>query len=160
MTRFAALVAALLTVPACATMSSGPQGIDPLGIYDFTTSIQGQQVSGTFRIESTESEVLGSVMAAGMPAMPILGIAVEDDWMTLRTNTGTNHIEIHLVFVGNDFTGEWTAYGPQGGVEDTGTLSGRKRDGTGGDGSGSGGVRLTAGSSAAPGALPTSMIGR
>ena len=128
-----ALCLLAFVVAGCATSGAASDDMDPLGIYDFTTMVQGEQVTGSFRIERTEGEYRGSVMAAGLPAMSILAVAVDGQWLTIRSNTGANPIELELAFVGNMFTGEWKTRSAAGTVEDSGTISGRRRTGTGGD---------------------------
>lgn len=119
-----------LVVGGCATGSAADQAINPLGIYDFTTFIQGQAVSGTIRIERMQGRYRGGIMTTGLSPMSILNVAVDGQWLTIRSNTGTNPLELILAFVGNSFTGEWIIRNEAGEIEDRGTLSGRRRTGS------------------------------
>jgi hypothetical protein len=128
-----ALCLLAFVVAGCATSGAANNDLDPLGIYDFTTVVQGEQITGSFRIERTEGEYRGSLMASGLPAMSILRVTVDGQWLTIQSNTGTNPLELELAFVGDTFTGEWKIHTVDGTVEDSGTIAGRRRTGTGGD---------------------------
>lgn len=111
------LIAALATATACG--SGGPGVPAPLrsaaGIYDFTTDVQGQTVSGTVEITGTEGNYAGWVRTTITEPIPIRSVTVAQDTMTVIAQAPDAPVTMIFIFQGNDFVADWE-YAGQGGV--------------------------------------------
>ena len=100
--------AACLLLAACAAAPRGPAPLDPVGTFAFQTQVQGSPMTGTIVVAGAPGAYTGTVRSDMMPEMPVTGVSVEGQEMTVRVSTGDGEAEIHMVFTGDDFTGHWS----------------------------------------------------
>lgn len=110
-------IAALATAAAC---TSGGPGVpaplrSPAGIYDFTTDVQGQTISGTVEITGTEGNYAGWVRTTITEPIPIRSVTVTQDTMTVVAQAPDAPVTMIFTFQGNDFVADWE-YAGQAGV--------------------------------------------
>jgi hypothetical protein len=113
----------LAAASACATASPAPAGpapLEPVGRFEFTTTAQGQPVTGAIVITGEPGAYLGTISTSATPDIPVTGVAVEDREMRVSGDTPDGPIALRLVFVGDEFTGDWEFSGM------TGELAGRR----------------------------------
>jgi hypothetical protein len=118
-----ALLAGLtLMLAGCSAAVQQAPVFDPVGVYDFTTDVQGTPVSGTITLRRTDTGYSGTVssdMTGDMPASAtVTGRRAE-----LRANTEQGPLTLSFDVAEDDtIAGSWQiAGGP------TGTFAGRRR---------------------------------
>jgi hypothetical protein len=114
----------LLLVSACAARPSGPPPLDPVGSYEFTTSLDGQPLAGTMEITGTPGAYRGWIRGEGLPPIEVTSVTVQGQRMRIAASLDGTPVAIDLDFDGAQFTGSWST------GEMSGTLSGRKRSGS------------------------------
>jgi hypothetical protein len=120
MKRLLAVVVLLLTA-ACASTPPGPPPFNPVGTFEFETTVNGGPVTGSVEVTGQEDAYGGTVRTSVTPDMPIAGVAVEGNLMVVTADTPDGPVTLRMSFTGNDFTGRWELAG------DSGTLTGRRR---------------------------------
>lgn len=97
-----------------------PRALDPVGTFDFQTSIDGTGYGGTITIVSTDAGYGGSVESDAGTAT-IRSVTVNGMTVNIATGGGAD-ATLELVFSDNDtFTGGWS-YAGMGG-----SLTGKRR---------------------------------
>jgi hypothetical protein len=131
---YVALLAAGLAVTACSQSTGGSaaeppppapepevQTLDAIGVYDFSTSVEGQTVTGTFTISGEPGAYTGSMSSSMFGTMPLRDIAVDGMDLSFLVDLPDATVAIFLTFEADSYTGEWDAEGM------TGFISGSKR---------------------------------
>jgi hypothetical protein len=119
---FAACAGAPAPAPAPAPAATPAAAFDPVGTFDFSTSVEGQVITGVIRVSrGTTGDLSGMISTSATPEMPVQSVTTEGNRMTLRTNTPDGSMSMILEFRGTDFTGSWGLAGMSG------TLTGRRR---------------------------------
>ena len=95
--------------------------IDASGTYDFTTQVQGQDVSGTINIVSRNGEYSGVISTNATPDMAIASVTVKGSLVTVIADSGQGDVVLEFTVTGQDIDGRWSLGG------DAGTFRGRKR---------------------------------
>lgn len=122
MGRIAVLAIVVMTT-ACASGQGRSSEVDPVGAFDFTTTVEGTPVTGTITITRNGSEYGGSVSTNVTESMPISTVTVEGQSMQVTGSTPDGPVTISMTFTGETFTGSWSYAGM------TGSLTGRRRAG-------------------------------
>jgi len=113
------MVLVLLACARSAEVRSEPATVDPVGTFDFQTTVDGSTVGGTITVVRTDAGFGGSI-SSDAGDMPIQSVIV--DGMTMRIATTGGAATLGLVFSDPDtFTGDWE-YAGMGG-----TLTGSRR---------------------------------
>lgn len=120
-----AVPAAVAPAAAATAAPSAPApaaALNPVGTYEFSTSAQGTDVSGTIVISSVEGRYAGSVVTSATPEAPIKSVSVAGQVITvvIPTPDGSEGV-LEMRMDGVAFTGSWSYGGMNG------TLSGRRR---------------------------------
>lgn len=115
-----ALLPLLLLVAACASRPAGPPPLDPVGNYEFSTSVDGQPLGGTFDITGTPGAYTGTIRVQGIDPIPITSVTVQGQALRIAALLDGQPVAVELNFTGDAFTGAWSA-GELGGA-----LSGRR----------------------------------
>lgn len=115
--RLSAVLVIMFVVGACA---SGGPGVpaplqNPAGMYDFTTDVKGQPVSGTVEITGTAGNYTGWVRTDITEPLPVTSVIVAEGTMTVVAQAPDAPVTMIFTFQGTDFTAEWE-YGGQTGV--------------------------------------------
>lgn len=123
------LVLAILAagVPACAGKPAPapapvPAAVDPVGTFDFTTTIEGAIANGTLTVVKTDTGFGGSVTTTMTDPIPVRTVVVDGQKMTVTADTPNGPVTMILEFNGDEFTGSWSL-GDMGG-----THSGKRRE--------------------------------
>ena len=91
------------------------------GAYDFSTTVQGQQVTGTITIVDEGGRLGGTIVTSATPELAIKAVMVNGNVITVTGDTPDGEVAMEMTMNGADFTGTWS-YGGQ-----SGSMSGRKR---------------------------------
>jgi hypothetical protein len=120
MRRIAVTLAAGLALAACARPSNDvapppapPQPaaaptLDPVGVYDFSTEVDGQPVSGVLSISGSPGAYTAT-MSSDIGNIGVRNIAVEGMRLSFIGDHPDATVFIELVFSGDSFSGEWDA---------------------------------------------------
>jgi hypothetical protein len=122
MRTFAGL-AMIMLVAACATGQARSTAVDPVGAFDFTTTVDGSPVTGTITITRSGAEYGGSVSTNVTESMPITAVTVEGQTVQVTGSTPDGPATLSMTFTGDTFTGTWSYAGMEG------SLTGRRRAG-------------------------------
>ncbi len=123
MKRFLAFVAVGIVCGACAASPPPPPPepvLDPVGVYDYSTMVQGMEMRGTVTI-TEEDGVLAGTVTSDMGTIILSNFAIDGMELTCVGDMPDASVLFLLVFEGDDFTGEWDADGMSG------TITGTKR---------------------------------
>jgi hypothetical protein len=116
----AACAPAAQTAAAPAAPAASP-GLNPVGRYEFSTSVQGQAVTGGVEIAGTAGAYTGQITTSITPPLPISSVAVAGQVITVTGDTPDGVLTFTMNFSdGTNFTGGWTLSG------DSGQLTGRR----------------------------------
>lgn len=110
------LALALLT-GACASAQAPPEGpapLDPIGVYDFTTNVEGTTVSGTITISQGTSGYGGSIATNATETIPVRSVAVERQKLTVLADSPDGPVTFVMTLNGDEFTGTWSYAGMSG----------------------------------------------
>jgi hypothetical protein len=122
MTKWAVLCAGVTLAASCASAPAAPRAVDPVGAFDFTTSMEGTEVTGTIEIQRADGGgYTGTLSTNVAEPMPLSSVTVDGQKMTVVADAPDGPVTMVLTFVGNDFTGNWTY------TTLAGTATGRRR---------------------------------
>ena len=91
------------------------------GVYDFSTVVQGQEVTGTVTITGSPGSYGGSIVTTATPEIPIKSVTMEGQSITVTADTPDGEVVFQMAMEGMDFSGSWSYAGMAG------TMRGRKR---------------------------------
>jgi hypothetical protein len=94
--------------------------VDPVGSYEFATSVDGQPLTGKIHIEGTPANYKGRIVTSMFPDIPITRASAEANVIYATATMPDGDVVIRMFMDGMNFTGSWTL-----GTE-TGELSGKK----------------------------------
>jgi hypothetical protein len=109
--------------PAASPSVTPAAALDPVGVYDFSTMIEGDQVTGTITITGSPGAYGGTISSSATPDMPIRSVTVSDSTITVTADTDNGELVSRFTLTGQDLSGEWTV------GDMSGTTKGRKRPG-------------------------------
>ena len=114
MKRFFASLIALVLAGACASAPSGPPPLNAVGVFDFGTEVDGNQVAGTIEIVRSGTGYGGTLSTSMTEPVPVGSVFVEGQTMTVVANTPDGPATLVLTFEGDDFSGTWEYAGMSG----------------------------------------------
>lgn len=90
--------------------------LDPLGIFDFTTAVEGMSVAGTITITkpATGTGYTGTITTNVTEPIGISRVVVEGQKLIVTAQTPDGDLTFTMEFKGNDFTGTWAMPGMSG----------------------------------------------
>ena len=95
--------------------------VNPVGRYEFTTSVQGQMITGGVEIAGTPGAYTGQITTSITPPLPIAGVTATGQQVVVTGNTPDGTITFRMNFTdATNFTGGWELAG------DSGALTGRR----------------------------------
>ena len=125
-TSFAALVLLAACAPA-ATSAGDPvpaptappavatsAAVNPVGTFEFTTSVNGDMVTGSVEVTGSSGAYGGTIRTSATPDIPVTGVTVNGQQMVVTADTPDGELTITMNFTGNNFTGGWTLGGGSG----------------------------------------------
>jgi len=108
-------LAVLATTLACSKGPGVPAPLrSPAGMYDFTTEVEGQAVSGTVEIAGTEGSYSGWIRTSISDPLPIRSVTIAHDTMTVVAQSPDAPVTMIFTFQGNDFVANWEYAGQVG----------------------------------------------
>lgn len=106
---------------AVTTTTTASAALNPVGRFEFTTSVQGQMVTGAVEIAGTPGAYTGQITTNITPPLPIAGVTVNGQEMVVTGNTPDGTLTFRMNFTdGTSFTGGWELSG------DSSQLTGRR----------------------------------
>lgn len=132
--RFLATALLLASAAACATTPAAepapaaapaaapvPAALNPVGRYEFATSLNGQALTGTMEITGTAGAYHGTITSSATEPLPITTVTVEGQNLTVVGDTPNGPLTIRITCAADgSFTGGWTLAG------DGATLTGHR----------------------------------
>jgi len=108
--------------PAAAPVPAAAALFEPVGLYDFTTSVQGQTIAGVIQIRRTEAGTLtGTISTELTGSMALPRVTLEGTRITMSGDTPNGPVTVNMQVQGQEFSGSWQVPGMEG------PLSGRRR---------------------------------
>lgn len=114
------LVAGCASAPDGTATDTPSTGLDPVGSYTFTTTVQGMAVDGQLRITGSTGAWGGSLYSTATGELPLSSVEVDGRQLRLTAETPDGTVYIRMNFQGDTFTGDWSL-GAEGG-----SLQGRR----------------------------------
>jgi hypothetical protein len=96
-----------------------PEVLDPVGVYDWSTSVEGQTVTGSMTISGSPGAYTGSMTSDMLGALPVRNIEVDGMDLSFLMDMPDATVAFLLTFEGDTFSGEWDAEGMVGFVTGT-----------------------------------------
>ena len=110
------LLVALASLAGSAAAQAPAKAVNPVGDFEYTTTVDGQPMSGVISITRKENVLGGKILSEVMPEIPITGVTVEARKVTIKATIPDGELTIVLNFEDdNKFAGNW-ALGDQGGA--------------------------------------------
>jgi hypothetical protein len=127
MKQFTLAFAGALLLAGCSHSTGGtaaaappPATLDPVGTYEYTTSVEGQTMIGTMTITGSPGAYSGTI-SSDMGTIPMRNISIEGMELSFLGDLPDVTVSFILLFDGDSFEGEWDAGGMMG------LMSGTKR---------------------------------
>lgn len=109
------------TITTTTTTTARGAAINPVGRFEFTTTVQGQPLTGAIEIAGTAGAYTGQITTSITPPLPISGVTATGQQMVVTGNTPDGTLTIRMNFAdAASFTGGWELAG------DSGALTGRR----------------------------------
>lgn len=97
------------TAPAQPAVAQKATTVDPVGAYEFTTTVDGQTVTGTLHIEGTAGAYKGRIITTVFPEIPVVGATVENNnIINVKASMPDGELNLRMVMEGPNFKGNWT----------------------------------------------------
>ena len=85
-----------------------PAPVDPVGTFDFSTTVEGSIVNGVVTITKTDTGFGGSISTNVTETIPVCGAVVDGQKLTVTAEAPEGPIAFVMEFQGDDFSGTWT----------------------------------------------------
>jgi hypothetical protein len=108
------LCAGIAVAAACASSPAQPRAVDPVGTFDFSTSMEGTEVTGSIEISSGANGYTGWLTTNVSEPIPIASVMVEGQVVTVIANAPDGPVNFSMTFTGDEFSGGWTYAGMSG----------------------------------------------
>jgi len=105
-----ALTAACASAPAippAEVVPPTPPPVNPVGMFDFTTTVEGTIVNGTVTVVKTDTGFGGSITTTVTEPVPVRAVTVEGQKLTVTADTPDGPITFTMDFKGDEFAGGW-----------------------------------------------------
>lgn len=104
----AAGTVACASTPAPPPAPPAPPAVNPVGIFDFVTAVEGTVVNGSITIAKTDAGFGGSVATSVTEPIPVRTVVVEGQKLTVTGDTPDGPVVFTMDFKGDQFTGSWS----------------------------------------------------
>jgi len=121
------LLAALASVAAPLSAQAKPKPIDPVGDFEYSTTANGQTVSGVLSVVKKDNALSGKITSDAFPEFAITAVKVEEMKVTLTATLPDDGGQLTIVLTfedNNKFAGQWTSS-----AGDSGAISGKRKTG-------------------------------
>jgi hypothetical protein len=121
--RVFVLLSALATAAPASAQAPG-KPVDPVGEFEYSTTVNNQTVSGVISIAKKDDVLGGRILSDMMPEIPITGVKAEGKTITIAAKVPDAEGDLVIVLTfedDNKFTGTWSLAG------DGGTISGKRK---------------------------------
>jgi hypothetical protein len=111
------------STPAAAmtTTTTSSAAVNPVGRFEFTTSVQGQMITGAVEIAGAPGAYTGQITTSITQPLPISGVTVDGQQMVVLGNTPDGTLTFRMNFTdATNFSGAWELSG------DSGQVTGRR----------------------------------
>jgi hypothetical protein len=106
---------------ASTTTATAAASVNPVGRFDFTTSVQGQPVTGNIQVAGSPGAYTGQITTSITPPIPITSVTATGQEMLVTGSTPDGTLTIRMNFTdATAFTGGWELSG------DSGSITGRR----------------------------------
>ena len=132
MKRSVALLAVGLALTGCSQSTSGgaatppppapePEipALDAVGVYDFSTSVEGQTMTGSITITGSPGAYSGTISSGMLGTVPLRNIEVDGMDLSFLADIPEATVAFLLTFEDDSFEGEWDAEGMVGFISGT-----------------------------------------
>lgn len=83
--------------------------VDPAGIFEYSTTVDGTQMAGTFEINRRDDgSYSGRILSPMFPAIPITRVSVEGTNLIIGASMDGQALTMNLNFTGDRFAGTWS----------------------------------------------------
>jgi hypothetical protein len=118
--KMSRIIPIMLLLGACASSQQNAAGpaqaatttttaVNPVGVYEFTTTVDGQSVTGTLHIEGTPGAYKGRIVTTVFPEIPVVGALVENNnVINVKASMPDGELVLRMVMEGTNFKGNWT----------------------------------------------------
>lgn len=96
--------------PAVATSAA----VNPVGTFEFTTSVNGDMVTGSIEVTGNPGAYGGTIRTSITPDIPVTGVTTNGQQMVVTADTPDGELALTMNFTGDNFTGGWTLGGGSG----------------------------------------------
>ena len=101
-----------VTVAAVPAPAPATSAVNPVGKFEFATTLNGQALTGTMEITGTPGAYTGRITSSATEPLTIGGVTVEGQTMTVTAETGNGTLTIRMtVAADGTFTGAWSLGG-------------------------------------------------
>ena len=108
--------------PAREVSPAPPAAVDPIGVFDFATAVEGMAVTGTLTVtRGAAGAYEGSIATNITETIPVRSVTVTGQRMDVVGDTPDGPLSLVLEFRGDEFSGTWTTGAMSG------TNSGKRR---------------------------------
>ena len=117
--KLSRIIPTILLLGACASsqqtatdtaqQATAQAAVDPVGAYEFATTVDGQTVTGTLHIEGAPGAYKGRILTSVFPEIPVVGATVENNnVINVKANMPDGELTLRMVMEGMNFKGNWT----------------------------------------------------
>jgi hypothetical protein len=98
--------------PMAVPAPPAPSALNPVGKYEFASTLNGSLITGTLEITGTPGTYAGRLTSTATEPITISGATVEGQTMTVTGETGNGTLTIRMTFAADGtFTGNWALSG-------------------------------------------------
>jgi len=98
--------------PMAAPAPAAPAAVNPVGKYEFSSTVNGTAITGAMEITGTPGAYAGRITTTATEPINISGATVDGQTMTVTAETGTGTLTIRMTFAADGtFTGAWALSG-------------------------------------------------
>ncbi|MGH7463081.1 MAG: hypothetical protein ACREMA_18900 [Longimicrobiales bacterium] len=116
------LFVALAGMAGSVAAQAPEKAINPVGDFEYTTTVDGQPISGVISIVRKDNALTGKILSEAMPEIPITNVTVEARKVTIKATIPDGELTIVLNFEDdNKFAGNWSL------ADQGGAISGKRK---------------------------------
>ncbi|MGH7469631.1 MAG: hypothetical protein ACRENP_16910 [Longimicrobiales bacterium] len=113
-----------LAIAAQASAQAPSKPVDPVGDFEYSTTVNNQTVNGVISIAKKDNVLSGKILSDMMPEIPITAVKIEGKTVTISAKVPDAEGDLVIVLTFEDdskFSGTWSLAG------DGGSISGKRK---------------------------------